>query len=183
MARYLAGCMAAAFVLIAAQAQAEDVTVKVPGTSMPWILKVNKDLPYGKGDGTPPAVAALALTPGMSLHMTATGSTTTVAGGGSFDPNGQADFVCDDHLGGSGRPFPSMFINHAFYPIVLNELVAVFTDAKGKIVKSPFPVGTDMTVTVPAGAEHIQFGLNDDIYADNSGEIDVTIVASAPASN
>lgn len=161
-------------------ALAETVTVKVPGTSMPWVIKKkNPDLPYGKVDGTAPAVAALKLTAGMQLQMTATGSTTTVAGGGGFDPGGQAEFICDDHLGGSGMPFPSMYMGHGFYPVHLNELVAVFTDGKGRIVKSPFPIGTGMTITVPEGAEAIQFGLNDDIYADNSGEIEVTITPAA----
>ncbi len=161
-------------------ALAETVTVKVPGTAMPWIIKKkNPDLPYGKADGTVPAVAPLKLTAGMSLQMTATGSTTTVAGGGSFDPGGQAEFICDDHLGGSGMPFPSIYMSHGFYPVHLNELVAIFTDGKGRMVKSPFPVGTGLTITVPEGAEAIQFGLNDDIYADNSGEIDVTITPAA----
>src|SRR4051794_8285046 len=71
-------------------ALAADVTVKVAATAMPWSLKKNKDLPYGKNDGT--AAASIAVKPGTLLHITATGSTTTVAGGGSFDPNGQADF-------------------------------------------------------------------------------------------
>ncbi|MFT4077117.1 MAG: hypothetical protein QM647_16440 [Asticcacaulis sp.] len=161
-------------------AMAETVTVKVSGTAMPWVIKKkNPDLPYGKNDGTAPAVAPLKLTAGMSLQMTATGSTTTVAGGGGFDPGGQQEFICDDHLGGSGMPFPSMYMAHGFYPVHLNELVAVFTDSKGKIVKSPFPIGTGMNITVPEGAEAIQFGLNDDIYADNSGEIEITLTAAA----
>lgn len=163
-------------------ALAETVTVKVPGTSMPWVIKKkNPDLPYGKVDGTAPAVAALKLTAGTPLQITATGSTTTVAGGGGFDPGGQAEFICDDHLGGSGMPFPSMYMGHGFYPVHLNELVAVFTDAKGKIVKSPFPIGPGLNITVPEGAEAIQFGLNDDIYADNTGEIEVTITSTPPA--
>lgn len=33
---------------------------------------------------------------------------------------------------------------------------------------------------MPAGAKAIQFGLNDDVYADNTGEIEVTIT-STPA--
>jgi hypothetical protein len=161
-------------------ALAETVTVKVPGTSMPWVIKKkNPDLPYGKVDGTAPAVAALKLTAGMQLQMTATGSTTTVAGGGGFDPGGQAEFICDDHLGGSGMPFPSMYMGHGFYPVHLNELVAVFTDGKGRIVKSPFPIGTGMTITVPEGAEAIQLGVIVDIYADNSGEIEVTVTPAA----
>ena len=117
----------------------------------------------------------------MVLRMTATGSTTTVAGGGSFDPDGQADYICDDKVGGSGSIFPSKFINPAFYPVRLNELVAVFTDADGHVVKSPFPIGKHMVIRAPAGAVHIQFGINDDVFADNSGEIDVTIAASDPA--
>ena len=156
--------------------QAAEVTVKVASTAMPWDLKKNPNFPIGKGDGTAPAIADLALTPGLLLRMTATGSTTTVAGGGSFDPDGQVDYVCDDKVGGSGSIFPSKFINPAFYPVHLNELVAVFTDADGRIVKSPFPIGKHMVIKVPAGAVHIQFGINDDVFADNSGEIDVTIV-------
>lgn len=162
-----------ALTLLWQPARAADVTVKVAATAMPWSLKKNKDLPFGKNDGT--AAASIAVKPGMLLHMTATGSTTTVAGGGSFDPNGQSDFITDDHVGGSGMPFPSMFMNHAFYPTHLNELVAVFADSHGKMVKSPFPIGTEMTITVPEGAELLQFGINDDIYADNSGEIVVTV--------
>jgi hypothetical protein len=172
--------LAGLLVCLSGAAWAETVTVKVPGTSMPWVIKKkNPDLPYGKIDGTAPAVAALKLTPGQQLQMTATGSTTTVAGGGGFDPGGQAEFICDDHLGGSGMPFPSMYMGHGFSPVHLNELVAVFTDGKGRIDKSPFPIGTGMTIAVPEGAEAIQFGLNDDIYADNSGEIEVTITTAA----
>ncbi len=164
------------------QASAQEVTVKVAGTAMPWtVVKKNPNLPYGKNDGTPPAVNPdLKLVAGMQLKITATGATTTVAGGGSFDPNGQADFICDDHIGGSGMPFPSLYMNHGFYPVHLNELVAVFTDGKGQIVKSPFPVGSQMTITVPPGAVSLQFGINDDIYADNAGEIDVTITSQIP---
>lgn len=168
--------IAGVLVAVAALAQpvlAADFTVKVAATAMPWTLKKNKDLPYSKGDGTP--AATFAVKPGMLLHMTAIGSTTTVAGGGSFDPDGQADFITDDHPGGSGLPFPSMYMNHGFYPTHLNELVATFADSHGKMVKSPFPVGSHMTITVPEGAEVLQFGINDDVYADNSGEIDVTI--------
>ena len=180
IAKLFALCAVMALAGIAYAAGAETVTVKVPGTSMPWIIKKkNPDLPYGKVDGTAPVVASLKLTAGMPLQITATGSTTTVAGGGAFDPSGQQEFICDDHLGGSGMPFPSMYMGHGFYPVHLNELVAVFTDGKGKIVKSPFPIGTGMNITVPEGAEAIQFGLNDDIYADNSGEIEVTITPAA----
>lgn len=180
IANLFAVCAGVALAGLGQAAVAETVTVKVPGTSMPWIIKKkNPDLPFGKADGTAPTVAPLKLTPGMSLQMTATGSTTTVAGGGSFDPAGQAEFICDDHLGGSGMPFPSMYMAHGFYPVHLNELVAVFTNGKGKIVKSPFPIGTGMNITVPEGAEAIQFGLNDDIYADNSGEIEITLTAAA----
>ncbi len=156
--------------------QAAETVVKVASTAMPWDLKKNDQLPFGKGDGTAPTVADLVLTPGLVLRMTATGSTTTVAGGGAFDPDGQADYICDDKVGGSGSIFPSKFINPAFYPVRLNELVAVFTDAGGRVVKSPFPIGKHMVITVPQGAVHIQFGINDDVFADNTGEIDVTIV-------
>lgn len=144
IAKVLAFCAGVTALGMNHLAVAETVTFKVAGTAMPWIIKKkNPDLPYGKNDGTPPAEAPLKLAAGMHLQMTAIGSTTTVAGGGGFDPAGQQEFVCDDHLGGSGLPFPSIYMNHAFYPVHLNELVAIFTDGKGKMVKSPFPVGKD----------------------------------------
>ena len=68
-----------------------------------------------------------------------------------------------------------MVINPAFYPVHLNELVAVFTDRHGKVVKAPFPVGSDVTVTVPDGVARLQFGINDDIFADYGGALDVTV--------
>ncbi|HWU50493.1 MAG TPA: family 43 glycosylhydrolase [Asticcacaulis sp.] len=166
---------AAAMALVANLAHAETVAIKVPGTAMLWDLKKNKALPFGRNDGTRPVVADLTLKPGMLLRIDASGATTTAAGGASFGPDGQADYICNDSVGGSGTLFPSKFINSAFYPVRLNELLAVFTDSQGHIVKSPFPVGSHFVIRVPDGAERIQFGVNDDIYADNSGALDVRI--------
>ncbi len=154
---------------------AQQVDVHVPATAMPWDLKVNARFAYGKGDGTPPAVAGLALTEGMKLQIAAAGTTTTAKGGMSFGPDGQADFVTNTVLGNSATYFPSRYVDPVDYPTQLNELIGAFVDATGRLVAEPFPVGSGYNAVVPPKAARIVFGINDDIYSDNSGEIVVTL--------
>lgn len=157
-------------------AVAGEVTVKVPGTAMPWSQKSNPNIPFGRGDGTKPVVVKdVKIVPGTSVSITATGETSTIPGGAYFDPSGQTDFVATDQVGGSGSIFPAYFIDPSLYPVHLNELIGVFTDAKGALVARPFPVGEAFDVIVPPNAEKLQFGLNDDIFADNDGSLTVTV--------
>lgn len=164
--------------LTAGQAYAQTdtgvaATVKVPATAMPWDLKANPHFTYGKGDGTPPA--STPVTVGQKLQILAQGSTTTVAGGGTFGPEGQTDFITDDKPGNSGAWFPSKYIDPVDYPTQLNELIGAFVDATGRLVAEPFPIGAGYNGIVPDRAVSLVFGINDDIYSDNTGEIDVTV--------
>jgi hypothetical protein len=160
-------------------ARAVEATVAVPGTAMPWSLKTNQMVAFSKDDGTKPVeVKGIKIVPGIKVTITATGSTTTVAGGGSFGPKGQAEFVATDQPGGSGTDFPARYIHPDFYPVYLNELIGAFVDGKGALVARPFPVGDSFTVTVPPKAEKLQFGINDDIFADNGGALTVTVKAA-----
>jgi hypothetical protein len=166
----------AAMAAIAGSTLAGEDTVSVPGTAMPWSLKANPMVAFSKGDGTKPAEAkGLKIVPGAEITITATGSTTTVAGGGSFGPEGQAEFVATDQPGGSGTDFPARYVHPDFYPVHLNALIGAFVDGKGALVARPFAVGKSFTVTVPPKAEKLQFGINDDIFADNSGALTVTV--------
>ena len=162
--------------IFAGPAWAGEATVTVPGTAMPWSLKANPMVAFSRDDGTKPAeVKGVKIVPGTDVAITATGSTTTVAGGGPFGPEGQAEFIATDQPGGSGTDFPARYVHPDFYPVHLNELIGAFVDGKGVLVARPFAVGSSFTVTVPPKAEKLQFGINDDIFADNGGSLTVTV--------
>ncbi|AQR72302.1 hypothetical protein [Sphingomonas sp. LM7] len=168
-------------VLTAAPAQAREVTVKVSARAMPWSPAVNRKLPFGRQDGAAPAmVFAGKLFEGVPVKFSATGTTSTAAGGERFGPAGQAGFVTDATRGNSGSWFPSYHADRAGYPAHLNQLIGAFVDADGKVVGKPFLIGARGEAVPPAGAVAITLGINDDIYADNEGEIVVTIDLPSP---
>lgn len=164
-----------------APAAARDVTVKVSAKAMPWSPAVNRKLPFGRQDGTPPAmVFAGKLFEGVAVKFSATGNTSTATGGERFGPDGQAGFVTDATRGNSGGWFPSYYADRAGYPAHLNQLIGAFVDADGRVVGTPFLIGAGGEAIPPAGAIAITLGINDDIHADNEGEIVVTIALPTP---
>ena len=84
-----------------------------------------------------------------------------------MDAKGYSGFITDHNVGNSGTYFPSRYV--AKEPTYLEELIGVFTDAKGKIIGRPFAIPDRGTPTIPAKATQLQLGANDDIYSDNSG--------------
>lgn len=58
----------------------------------------------------------------------------------------------------------------------LGALVAAFATVDGTVVGSPFEVGLERSVVVPAGATRLQLGVNDSFFGDNSGGFDVDVV-------
>src|SRR6185295_14689452 len=104
-----------------------------------------------------------------------------VVDGIGYGPNPPSPFVFDasDNVGNSGHVFPSFYMSP--YPIYLNALVATFADASGNIVGTPFAVNNGpIDVVVPVGATRLQFGFNDDIFADNSGSLNVQVSDAVP---
>ncbi len=165
---------------VATPAAATDVTVTVAGKTMPWSQEANPQLPFGRNDGAPPVIVPLTdVQPGEKVVIMAEGWTTTVPGGPHFGPSGQADFVTDDHPGNSGAFFPSRLVAPNQFPVHLNALIACFIDAEGKLVARPFAVGEQFAVNMPANAVAIAFGINDDIYAENEGALQVRVVTAA----
>src|SRR5438067_10418276 len=65
-------------------------------------------------------------------------------------------------------------------PDVLSmELVGTFAN-DGVIVGKPFPIGNGPTaLTVPAGANQLLLGINDNRYSDNSGSFTVALAVTA----
>ena len=147
--------------------------VTVPGMAMPWTTttKLNHNRQFGTDDGTPPFVvtlASLGASPGQKLLIKYVSG--TVCPGGAFpcgDAKGYSGFVTDHNPGNSGKYFPSRYIKTE--PTYLDELVGVYTDAKGKIVGRPFIVPDRANQAIPTGATQLQLGVNDDIFSDNSG--------------
>ncbi|WP_232037093.1 family 43 glycosylhydrolase [Asticcacaulis excentricus] len=159
---------------------AGQMTVKVPATASAWEKSPNASMPQGTGDGQAPAKAeGLKLVAGQKILITATGEASTFPNGPRFGPDGQRDYVADDYPGGSGRLFPSKYADPDAFPIHLNELMGVFVDAGGKVVGRPFAVGKAWKGRVPDGARALQFGINDDVLADNEGAFDVVIEVPA----
>ncbi|MEH3121669.1 MAG: hypothetical protein PGN16_06745 [Sphingomonas phyllosphaerae] len=171
MKRYILPIIAMAF--LAATAEAKTVTLRVDAQAAPWRTGSNPKLAFGLADARSPALLVdTALLPGITLHVTATGLTTTVTGGGSYGPEGQSDWIADRGM----ALFPSYYIEAKGRVAHLNELVGAFVDADGKVVGKPFLIGSAANVPVPDGAAGLSLGINDDRYSDNSGSLTVTIV-------
>lgn len=90
---------------------------------------------------------------------------------------------------------PNAFVRVPDSGVFLGALVGAFTAANGAVIE-PFSLGTFTTYEdidgnfvsggrlvgfsglVPTGAVHIQFGLNDDIFNDNFGKLQVCVASS-----
>ncbi|QVM83894.1 hypothetical protein [Novosphingobium decolorationis] len=162
--------------LAALPAQAQDFTVKVSGRTMPWSPAINKDMDFGIRDGTRPAMLfGASLIAGSTITFRAHGETTTLPGGARFGPEGQIDYVTEKRPGGSGRLFPSYYLDKADYPAHLNALIGAFVSADGKVIGAPFLIGRETARQVPEGAQAITFGINDDVFHENEGELLVEV--------
>lgn len=161
--------------MVASPALARDYNVRVNAKCSPWSIGINRKMVFGRQDGRGPAIVAIPnLVSGTKVTFKATGSTTTVAGGGSFGPDGQAEFVTDQAIG-AGNYFPSKYMSPASYPVKLNQLVGAFVNADGVVIGKPFPIGSAGQATIPEGAMAIALGINDDVFSDNSGALDVVV--------
>jgi hypothetical protein len=196
MFRQLAAAAALAFAIPATAA----VTVSVDAQAMPWAWEaggLNDAYQFGAQDGIAPVVVSFAsagITMGGTWAIVATGGLTSAFGGvPTADHNGYvASPFKDDDPGSSGNYFPSHYTPGLWNSdpgagVFLNALVWAFTDDNGQIVSTPdamnvilFDDGTygfvfGKSSSVPAGATQIQFGLNDDIFADNTGALQVCV--------
>jgi hypothetical protein len=84
------------------------------------------------------------------------------------DANGDAAFGSQTGFVG----LPSQWMTSP--NIYIGELVGVFAN-NGVIVGAPFAIGDIATLTVPAGANQLLLGVNDDVYFDNVGSYEVVV--------
>jgi hypothetical protein len=170
--------LGAIFLSHAQAASTTTVNVTVAGTAQPWSYTpggLNTNFQFGINDGGAPLVVNAAS--GISF---AAGGTITVqylsglvsAGSGfaAVDAGGNTQLTFNNNPGNSGKVAPSAYMNPASYPIFLTELVGTFATSTGLIVGTPFKLANGPTqVVIPSGATQLQLGVNDDIYADNTG--------------
>ena len=145
--------------------------------------------------------ASAGITPGGSWGIFAKGGLTSAFGGiPTVDHNGYVGSPFKDNdPGSSGNYFPSHYMSSLWDAdpgagVFLNALVWAFTDASGQLVTDPdamnviyfgpgnygYVFGKSSSAT-PAGSTQLQFGLNDDIFGDNTGSLDVCVGSSFDA--
>jgi hypothetical protein len=171
---------------------AGTVNVTVDATAGPWLQGVNPTFSYGTGDNTAPTIVS-GLTTGESVTVAYVSGLTSMFFGAppSVDANGYVASIFGSGpgltgIGSSGQPFPSFLIdptNVGPNNIWLGELIGVFTNSAGVIVGTPFAIGNGpLALSNPAGATQIELGVNDDIYADNTGALLISVSANSISS-
>jgi hypothetical protein len=171
--------------------------VNVLGTDMPWLWNndtLNVDYAFGTQDGTGPAVfnfADLGIGAGDAYGLLFVGGQVNAFGGTPDVTNKGYDYLTaykNDALGNSDTPFPSYYLPSDYGTndtagVYLSSLVGAFADADGNVI-SPFSLGRvnddgswliGFSSSLGAGITHVQFGVNDDIFADNTGSFSVCI--------
>lgn len=164
-----------------AQAGTVSHTYTVDSHAAPWDPAVNPNFHFGVGDNIGPTIVSglqgFDFNTGDVLNITYFGGLTSAFGGVPVvDGNGYvgSPFRNDDP-GSSGTGFPSQYMDFSTNDIFLQALVGTFTDSSGVIVGSPFAINNALSIAVPNGASQLQLGFNDDIFADNTGALDVNV--------
>jgi hypothetical protein len=169
----------------ASMAHATTTLVAVNGTSGPWEQSVNPTLNYGVHDNLAPTSVSSGydFAPGGVFTFTyGSGTTTNGLGGASYDAEGQTSYVANDGGGTSGDGFPSAHVPTSEYPAYLSELIGAFANSSGVVVGNPFVIGDGPTSeTVGSGATQLLLGVNDDIFYDNSGTLEISVAGPTAA--
>jgi hypothetical protein len=161
------------------QAAAGVVTATVPGQAGPWDPVLNSSFDYGTHDQEPPVVISpangVSFSPGTILTVKYVGGAVRAGGGWpQTDANGAVSHAAASNWQHRGN-YPSRYIDTSVYPIYVASLVGTFAK-DGVIVGTPFKIGNGpVTFTVPASANQLLLGVNDDRFSDNSGSWTVAV--------
>ena len=182
MKRLMLVCGIAATILgYASSASAGAIIRSVDGLAMPWVWidgGLNDSFQYGILDGLSPTVVdagdGIAVVAGNTIDVVyLTGLTSAFGGVPYSDAVGDTAYDASNNLGSTGTFFPSLYLSP--YPIYLNALVGTFANVTGTIVGTPFHIGLGGSFLVPVGATQLQLGLNDDLFADNTGSFRICV--------
>ena len=184
MIRNVASLAMAAGLLASGAASA--AVVSVSGFAGPWVPSVAGNPAFGIGDNT--AASSLAVNAGDTLTITYQSGLTGAFGGGppAVDALGYVGSIFGSGsgftgIGSSGTYFPSHAIDPANVgsPIYLNALIGDFVDASGLVLGVFAPGDGPFTITAPTGSVRLQLGINDDIFNDNSGALNVLVTGAS----
>jgi uncharacterized protein (TIGR03437 family) len=173
--------------LAAPVAIAQSVTVTVNGNQGPWQQNLNPNFSFGSDDNAAPT--AVSVTNGITFTAGSTLTVTYVSGTVDVQPNayaptdanGVSTYPTNNMVVPTYGDYPSYFMNPSSYPVYAGELVGVFA-TNGVILGTPFPIGDGPAIlTIPANANQLLLGVDDNYYADNTGSWQIK-VSSAPTS-
>jgi hypothetical protein len=161
-------------------ALALSMSVPVSGDAGPWDPIANSGFNYGMHDQAGPSVvgagSGMGFVAGSYITIEYVGG--AVAVGANYpllDARGLTSFTFNNLVNGHGGA-PSFYMDPLSYPIYSGQLVGAFADALGIIVGSPFAIGLGpISVAIPSGVSQLQFGVNDNLYADNLGSFTVQV--------
>lgn len=177
--------LSVALAVCAATASVASATVlSVSGLAGPWDPSISGNPAYGVGDNTAPT--SLAVNAGDNIVITYLSGLTTAFGGlPTVDALGYVGNIfgsglCCSGIGSSGQPFPSFYLDplNTGPQIALNALIGDFVDSSGKILDEFAPGNGPFSIVAPTGAIALQLGINDDIFADNAGALNIEVTGS-----
>jgi uncharacterized protein (TIGR03437 family) len=160
----------------------QSTTITVNSNQGPWEQSLNPNFNYGAGDNAAPAVVSassgIPFTPGGTVTVTYVSGLVNVYPEGGFpatDANGYSGDATDKQvIAGGCSSYPSFFMSTSYYPVYASELVGTFAN-NGVIVGNPFPVGDGpATFIIPADANQLLLGVDDDCFFDNTGSWDIS---------
>jgi hypothetical protein len=177
------GLVFAAALLVSDAASAATVL----GTAGPYdpTNPLNLSLDYGIHDNTAPT--AVPVNPSDNITITyASGLTSAFGGPGAVDANGYIGGFFGSGpgrsgIGGSTTFFPSYYLDptNSGTPVNLNQLMGSFVNASGGVLQA-FAIGNGpFSITAPGGTAFLLLGFNDDIFADNTGFLNVDVTGSS----
>lgn len=163
--------------LAGAATSAHALTITVGSRVGPWDPLLNSSFSYQTDGATlPPVViddsSGISFATGSQITVQWVSGLVSCCGAPSVDANGHVDF---DAFKNANRNYPSQH-TPADWDTWVMALMGTFADSNGVIVGTPFEIGNFRVLTVPDGASRLQLGINDDVWGDNHGSFNVSIV-------
>jgi uncharacterized protein (TIGR03437 family) len=154
----------------------------VNGNQGPWEQSLNPSFNYGNGSNTEPTVisasSGIPFTIGGTLTVTYVSGLVNVFPEGGYpatDANGYSGNATNKQVIATYGNYPSYFMNADSYPVYASELVGTFAN-NGVVVGTPFPIGDGpASFIIPAGANQLLLGVDDNDYSDNTGSWTLSI--------
>jgi hypothetical protein len=148
------------------------ISTTVLGKQGPWDQSLNPGFDYGVHDNTAPAVVSIPSKPGGAVKVVYVSGLVDVLPESGFpytNANGTPIFLTNNFIIPPCGKYPSFYMSPSSYPIYASELVGTFAN-NGVIVGTPFALGNGPTsLMIPAGANQLQLGVDDNCYYDNVG--------------